>query len=295
MCGLAKPERGGRWRGPSWSGPGGRGGSDQPARTSGTTWLPCTDLEWALTRAQERPSPCSRRPSHSASRPPSRSPAVTVYKNDFSRKAEAKELRHSSGKHCGKSWRKKAESVRVQRTRGSGACGYRPPVEGDTDGPDHDFRAKAKLLQRTPKGIRGGAYVAIAVRSGRSSGYELRVFPKKHKFELAASPSGGGGGFPATGTSQAIKGVKQAERRAPEGRRQQGDGEGQRDAGWPRSPTRTPARSAGASWRSRSGTSGAPARTSSPHRQPQAPGPESVERLPPGTGVRRTKPAEHEH
>ena len=39
---------------------------------SGRTWLPCTDLEWALTGAQDRPSPCSRPPSHSASRPPSR-------------------------------------------------------------------------------------------------------------------------------------------------------------------------------------------------------------------------------
>ncbi len=134
--------------------------------------------------------------------------AVTVYKNDFSRKAEARELRHSRGEHCGKSWRRKAENVRVQRTRGSGACGYRPPVEGDTDGPDHDFRVKAKLLKRTPKSIRGGAYVAIAVRSGRSSGYELQIFPKKHKFELHRSPSGGGARFPATGTNQAIKGVK---------------------------------------------------------------------------------------
>jgi len=130
---------------------------------------------------------------------------VTVYKNNFSSETEAKELRHSSGKHCAKRWRQKAKSVRAQRNRGSGACGYRPPVEGDTAGPDHDFRVKEKLLKATPKGIRGSAYVAVTVRSGKSSGYELRIFPKRHKFQLHRVPSGGG--FPAKGRNQAIKGV----------------------------------------------------------------------------------------
>jgi hypothetical protein len=132
---------------------------------------------------------------------------VTVYKNNFSSKAEAKELRHSSGKYCAKRWRRKAKNVRAQRNRGSGACVYRPPVEGDAAGPDHDFRVKEKLLKATPKGIRKTAYVAVAVRSGRSSGYELRIFPKGHKFQLRRAPSGGGGGFPAKGRSEAIKGV----------------------------------------------------------------------------------------
>jgi hypothetical protein len=132
---------------------------------------------------------------------------VTVYKNNFSSKTEGKELRHSRGKHCAKRWRNKANSVRAQRNRGSGACGYRPPVEGDTPGPDHDFRAKQKLLKATPKGIRRGAYLAVAVRSDKNAGYELRIFPKRHKFRLSRSPSGGGGGFPAKGRSRAIKGV----------------------------------------------------------------------------------------
>ena len=97
--------------------------------------------------------------------------------------------------------------MRVQRNRGSGICGYRPPVEGDTAGPDHDFRAKQKLLKTTPKGLRRSAYLTIAVRSGAGSGYELRIFPKRHRFELVRSPSGGGGGFPAQGPNRAIKGV----------------------------------------------------------------------------------------
>jgi hypothetical protein len=132
---------------------------------------------------------------------------VTVYKNNFSSRPEAKELRHAQGKHCGSKWRKKAKNLRVDVNRGPDVCGYRPPVEGDTAGPDHDFQAKLKLLKATPKGVRDGAYLAVAVRSGKNAGYELRVFPTKHKFELLRSPSGGGSGFPARGTSDAVNGV----------------------------------------------------------------------------------------
>ncbi len=131
---------------------------------------------------------------------------VTVYKNGFSRKGEAKELRHAEGKHCKRRFRRKAGKLRIDVTRGPEVCGYRPPVEGDTDGPDHDLQVKAKFLRDTPKGLRKDAYVAVAVRSGKTSEYELRVFPVKHKFRLVRSPSGGGGDFPAQGKSSAIKG-----------------------------------------------------------------------------------------
>jgi hypothetical protein len=132
---------------------------------------------------------------------------ITVYKNDFSSRHEVRELRHAEGKHCVRRWRKRAKNVRVSVKRGPEVCGYRPPVEGDTAGPDHDFQAKEKLLKATPKGIRDGAYLAVKVRSGKNSGYELRVFPTKHKFQLRRSPQGGGSGFPARGSSSAVKGV----------------------------------------------------------------------------------------
>ncbi len=131
---------------------------------------------------------------------------VTVYKNSFSRKGEVKELRQAEGTHCKRGFRKKAGKVRIDVTRGPEVCGYRPPVEGDTDGPDHDFQANAKFLRGTPKGLRKQAYVAVAVRSGKTSAYELRVYPVQHRFKLLRSPSGGGGAFPDQGRSSAIKG-----------------------------------------------------------------------------------------
>jgi hypothetical protein len=132
---------------------------------------------------------------------------ITVYKNDFSTRHEVRELRHSEGKHCDRAWRRRAKKVRIRVNGGPEVCGYRPPVEGDTAGPDHDFQAKEKLLKATPKGIRDGAYLAIDVRSGKNAGYELRVFPTKHTFQLRRSPQGGGSGFPAKGKSRAVKGV----------------------------------------------------------------------------------------
>jgi len=132
---------------------------------------------------------------------------VTVYKNDLSSKREAKELRHAEGRHCDKRWRKKAESLRVDVTKGPNLCGYRPPVQGDTPGPDLDLQAKQKLLKATPRGIRDGAYLVLEVRSAKNTGYQLRVFPRKHKFQLVRVPSGNGSGFPVKGTSNAIKGV----------------------------------------------------------------------------------------
>jgi hypothetical protein len=132
---------------------------------------------------------------------------VTVYKNDFSGRAEAKELQHSDGKHCDKRWRRKSEAILVQVNRGSGSCAFRPPVAGDRNGPDHDLQAKAKVLKATPKGIRRTSYLGIAVRSGKRSGYQLRVFPKKHQYLLRRVPSGGGGGFPKQGKSRSVKGA----------------------------------------------------------------------------------------
>jgi hypothetical protein len=135
---------------------------------------------------------------------------VTVYKNQFSSKSQAKQFRHGDGKHCDKRWRKKSEAVLVEVKRGPGACVYRPPVAGDRDGPDHDFQARVKLLRATPKGIRRTAYLGIEVRSGKSSGYELRIFPKQHKYVVRRKPGGGGTGFPKQGKSRAVKGVDKA-------------------------------------------------------------------------------------
>jgi hypothetical protein len=132
---------------------------------------------------------------------------VTVYKSNFSSRTEVRELERVEGKHCDRRWRKKAKSARVEVKKGPERCGYEPPVQGDSARPDHVFQATGKLLKQTSRRVRGGAYVAVAARVGKNSAYELRIFPARQKYQLVRDPSGGGGGFPAKGTSNAIKGV----------------------------------------------------------------------------------------
>jgi hypothetical protein len=132
---------------------------------------------------------------------------VTVYSNDFSSSKEAKELRHSEGKHCKKDWRKKAKALRVTAERGRTVCGYRPPVEGDSAAPNHRIRAKTTLLKDTPKSVRDRVYVGAAVRTGKDKGYELQVFPTQHKFRLARRAGKDNVNILAKGPSKAIKGI----------------------------------------------------------------------------------------
>jgi hypothetical protein len=131
---------------------------------------------------------------------------VTVYTNNFSSKGGSKELRHAEGKHCKKSWRNKAKKVVVRAQQGKTVCGYRPPVEGDADQPNHYFKATEKLGKNTPKSVRDRVYLGIAVRSAKGVGYELWVFPTERKFKLARLNGGNNPAFLAKGGNKAIKG-----------------------------------------------------------------------------------------
>ena len=131
---------------------------------------------------------------------------VTVYTNNFSSKGGAKELRHGEGKSCQRSWRQKAKKVVIRAKKGPNVCGYRPPVEGDADAPDHYFKATEKLAKNTPKSVRDRVYLGIAVRSAKNVGYELWVFPTERKFKLARLNGGSKPTFLAKGGNKAIKG-----------------------------------------------------------------------------------------
>jgi hypothetical protein len=130
---------------------------------------------------------------------------VTVYRNDFSSRTEARALDRPSTNACVKSWRKGQEALGVEVKNGPRTCSFRLPVEGAEEMPDHDLTVDGKLLGETPRPIRDTAYIAVLVRVGGGEFYELRVFPKGGKYALRRTPDGAG--FPANGTDAAIKGI----------------------------------------------------------------------------------------
>lgn len=134
--------------------------------------------------------------------------ATTVYSNSFASQAQFNEIvRSGGGKHCDHNYRAKSKTMHVSVHGGPATCSFRPPVQGDSELPDHIARVQAKILKKTPSSARGGAFVEVDVRAGGGGvAYSLIVFPEKHKFELLRGPKGGGD-FPMRGKSKAIKGV----------------------------------------------------------------------------------------
>ena len=131
--------------------------------------------------------------------------AVTVYNNDFSSRGDYREIKKSGGgKRCDRNWRKKQQAMRAAVKRSPTTCSFRPPVEGDRELPNHDVTVDGKILAKTPKSMRGGAFLELTIRAGGGGvGYSLRVFPEKKRYELTRGPRGSG--FPARGKSNAIK------------------------------------------------------------------------------------------
>ncbi len=130
---------------------------------------------------------------------------VPIYENSFSSADKFRQVKKmSGGKDCTKSHEKKK---RFAATVGSGPkeCIFKTPVEGDGPGPDHEIEAKVKVNKSTSSKIRKKVYGAIGVRAGKKTGYELRVFPKRGRWEVHRSPSGSG--FPVKGSLKKIKGV----------------------------------------------------------------------------------------
>ncbi len=134
---------------------------------------------------------------------------VTVYQNNFSSRVEFSEIgKAGGGKRCDRNWRKKSKSMRAAVKKSPTTCSFRPPVQGDRELPNHDVKVDGKILKKTPKSMRGGAFLEISIRAGGGGvGYSLRIFPQKKRFELRRSPAGAG--FPVQGRSNAIKKVNQ--------------------------------------------------------------------------------------
>ncbi len=135
--------------------------------------------------------------------------SVTVYDNNFSSRAEFKQMiKSGGGKRCDRRYRRKAKSMLVSVKRSPTTCSFRPPVQGDAALPNYDVKVEGKVLKKTAKPLRGGAFIEVDARVGGGGiGYYLHVYPKSKRFELQRGPSANG--FPVKGKSDAIKKLNQ--------------------------------------------------------------------------------------
>jgi hypothetical protein len=131
--------------------------------------------------------------------------ATTVYTNDFATEAEFDQIvRSGGGQHCDRRYRAKSETMHVAVRGGPATCTFRPPLQGDSELPDHIARVQGKVLKKTAGSARGGAFLEVDLRAGGSGvAYSLLVFPEKRRWELLRGPQGGGD-FPVRGKSKAI-------------------------------------------------------------------------------------------
>ena len=137
---------------------------------------------------------------------------VIVYDNDFSSQGNFREIvRSGGGKRCDKKYREKSKVMLASVKRSPTTCSFRPPVQGDDSLANQGVAVDGKVLKQTPKSVRGSVFIEATVRAGGGgTGYSLRIFPQRKRYELGRGPAGGG--FPAVGKSSAIKKVNERNR-----------------------------------------------------------------------------------
>jgi hypothetical protein len=112
--------------------------------------------------------------------------AIVLKSYSFSTLSDVKNMKHTNGRHCTKSWAlHRAFGISVGRN--TVQCTYRTTVAG----PSLDISATGRMLSSTPKAIRTKTFISVSVRHGSNSGYELQVFPKRKEYKLFRRFKGG--------------------------------------------------------------------------------------------------------
>ena len=129
---------------------------------------------------------------------------VIIYTNDFDSGGRAHQLSSMSNHHCNKGVKSGALKIDVGRTPNT--CNYLLPVRADSAKSNLDVQADFKLGKETNAELRKSARFGFRMRAnGQKKYYEIRVFPKKHKYVLRRSPEGKN--FPVKGKSKHINPV----------------------------------------------------------------------------------------
>ena len=115
---------------------------------------------------------------------------VIVYLNDFSSQGDFRQIvRSGGGKRCDKKYREKSKVMLASVKRSPTTCSFRAPVQGDDELANQSVAVDGKFLKTTPKAVRGQlVHRGHRPRRRHGSGYSLRIFPQRKRFELDRGP-----------------------------------------------------------------------------------------------------------
>ena len=103
---------------------------------------------------------------------------VGIYRNGLETQAQRAELVKLFGHSCKRGGGE--DAIRVLLGKKTDSCAYRTPVVGR----NLELAASERILSGTPKALQRKAYVAIQLRAGGGTKYELRAFPVQRKAQL---------------------------------------------------------------------------------------------------------------
>lgn len=129
---------------------------------------------------------------------------VGIYRNPFESLAQRKQLVKLSGASCSRS--AAAGVIRITIGKRTSACSYRTPVVGR----DLEVSATERLLSGTPASLQKTGYLGLELRAGGGAKYQLLVFPKQRKAQLARVTSEGVKYLDIDKGEAAIQGVNKA-------------------------------------------------------------------------------------
>jgi hypothetical protein len=110
---------------------------------------------------------------------------IGIYRNPMESQGQREEAVKLSGARCERGG--SSHVFRVVVGKETRECAYRTPVVGR----DLEIAATMRLLEKTPKSIRNKAFLALTLRAGGGTRYQLAVFPLQRKAQLRKTVPGG--------------------------------------------------------------------------------------------------------
>jgi hypothetical protein len=119
---------------------------------------------------------------------------IPVAQYTFTTQDDVLAFQKVDGQSCKRKWQGN-QAMAITVGDATNSCAYRTSVVADSSDqvPDQGLSATASAGGRITPKLAKKAYAGIAVRESETAGYELRVLPNAHKWQVFRDPTGAGG------------------------------------------------------------------------------------------------------